>query len=71
MTLSGYIWITAEGETFDSVALKLYGDERYACHLMQANPEMTGKLVFEADGRLYVPVVDVVNDNAPVTAPWK
>ena len=52
------ITVTA-GSTFDSVALEIYGDEKYACELMNANPEQCSKLVFTGGERLRVPIVFV------------
>ena len=34
MTLSGQGYRCSAGETFDSVALNVYGDEKYACELL-------------------------------------
>lgn len=75
MTRSGYGYVCQSGETFDSVALVIYGDEKYAAELLDANPEHCGKLIFEGDEILRLPVVEVPdeepNDYAAVKAPWK
>ena len=36
--MSGYEYHCAGGETFDSAALEIYGDEKYAAELLCANP---------------------------------
>ena len=47
MRLSGQGYICSAGESFDSVALSVYGDEMYAADLLCANPELGGKMNFE------------------------
>jgi hypothetical protein len=64
------------GETFDSVSLALYGDERYAYELLAANPKLCRLIVFSGGEILTVPVVEVPDDEAeddtaPASAPWK
>lgn len=79
MTLSGRTHHCAAGETFDSVALQEYGDEKYACDLLAANPSHCLKTVFTGGEILSLPVVTVPeNDRSgengnyiSVTAPWK
>lgn len=38
MELSDYIYTCSAGETFDSVARNVYGDENYAPELLCSNP---------------------------------
>ncbi len=73
MELSGYGYTCAAGETMDSVALDIYGDEKYAAELMAANPEYTGQAVFFGMEKLRLPVVEVQGQTAeePTEAPWK
>ena len=74
MQLSDYRYVCAAGETFDSVALKVYGDEKYAAELLCANPEMSGRLIFTGGEKLYLPVVETAaagEETLPQTAPWK
>lgn len=75
-TLSGLGYICSAGETFDSVALEIYGDEKYACDIMDANPEQVGKFVFDGSEKILLPAVEKVetdetNNYAAVSAPWK
>ena len=37
--MSGFVWTASAGETFDMIALAVYGNEKYACDLMDANPK--------------------------------
>ena len=46
MTLSGQGYRCSAGETFDSVALAVYGDEKYACEILNANPALCTIPVF-------------------------
>lgn len=76
MELSGQTYKCSAGETFDSVSLALYGDEKYASALLMVNPELCRKSVFEGGEKLLIPVVELPEDGrdseyAPSRAPWK
>lgn len=81
MTLSGQTWQCSAGETFDSIALAIYGFESYAADLLGANPAHSGTLIFSGGEVLEIPVVEVTDiyedmsespDTAmPALAPWK
>lgn len=76
MTLSGQTYRCTAGETFDSVALSVYGDEVYACELLNANPALCCKPVFTGGEILDLPVVEIPESNSnirymPEKAPWK
>ena len=75
MIRSGYVYHCAAGESWDSVALELYGDEKYAAELLRANPALCHKIVFEGGEELYMPVVYKTGNDAqaytPANAPWK
>ena len=74
MTLSGEQYLCVAGETFDSVALVVYGNEKYAVELLCANPAACSITRFTGGELLDLPVVEIPapSDNgAPVTAPWK
>lgn len=78
MTLSGTLYQCTAGETFDSVALEVYGDEAYAYELMSANPEYTTIPIFEGGELLDLPVIEIPDDEeeeqeefVPTTPPWK
>lgn len=74
---SGLTYTCTEGETFDSVSLKLYGDERYAWELLMANPALCHLARFQGGEVLAIPTVAIPNEGiaqenyAPVIAPWK
>lgn len=75
MILSGYVYRCSGGESFDSVALQIYGDEKYAAELLCANVKYCEKMVFTGGEELVLPVVEAAAD--PDTgaqigpAPWK
>ena len=51
----GYEYLCSAGETFDSVALAVYGDEKYVAELMAANGEYLQRMVFSGGERLVLP----------------
>lgn len=50
-------YTTTQGDAWDSIAYKLWGEERLAHKLMQANPEHMDVLLFPAGVELCVPEV--------------
>ena len=73
MEMSGLQYTCAGGETFDSIALELFDDEKYAADLLCANPELCGMSVFTGNEEVLLPVIDTSadEDEMPVKAPWK
>lgn len=67
-------YICHGGESFDSIARDLYGDESYAGDLLCANPELCGIARFTGGEALYVPMLDLPDDDEsvlPEAAPWE
>lgn len=60
---------TIQGDTWDGIAYKLYGDETFMSNLLAANSSYVETVVFGAGVLLKVPVVveKVVSD----LPPWK
>lgn len=75
MIKSGEQYYCVAGETFDSVALTVYGNERYAAELLNANPGLCSIMIFTGGELLELPVVPIVaqeeDEFMPATAPWK
>lgn len=77
MNLSGMLYQCVAGETFDSVALEIYGNEKYACELLTANPELCLVTMFSGGEFLNIPVVEIISDEDEeeetvlAIAPWK
>ena len=76
MEMSDYVYKCSAGETFDSVAREVYGDENYASELLCANPELCGASIFTGGEVLLLPVIEVpegddIEGEMPATPPWK
>jgi len=70
--MSNYVYRAAAGQTFDSVAAEVYGDENCAAEILCANPEYADRLTFTGVETLYLPVVErIATPEIPDTAPWK
>ena len=64
------IHTTAEGDTFDPLALEYYDDEKLASTIIQANPDYCDTLIFEAGVSLVIPDSSLVT--YPETLPpWR
>lgn len=74
MQISDLEYHCSAGETFDTAARYVYGDERYAADLMNANPEFCNRFAFTGGETLRLPVVDAptASDEAGSDiAPWR
>lgn len=49
------IYVTSQGDTWDSIAYELFGSEGYMGILMDANPDLLDILVFSAGTIICVP----------------
>lgn len=69
--ITGYkSYITREGDTFDALALSMYGDERLAHRIIKYNPDTADVLVFGPNVELRLPIYE--SDNPPETLPpWR
>lgn len=62
-------YTTIQGDTWDGIAYKLYGDEKYMKNLIEANWLYTDVLVFSAGVELTVPEIteeEKDDDNLPI-----
>ena len=76
MIYSGYGYVASNGDTFDSIALEVYGSENYSAELLCANPALCHIQVFEGGELLILPVVEIPAvtsgpEKMPEKAPWK
>lgn len=63
-------YTTREGDTFDALALEMYGDETLAHYIIEFNPDYTDVLIFEANTALRLPIVE--DAELPETLPpWR
>lgn len=63
-------YMTREGDTFDALALEMYGEETLAHYIIDFNPDYADVLIFDANVALRLPIVDSVElpDTLP---PWR
>ena len=67
----GFIEYTAQGgDTFDSIALAAYNEERMASTIITANHDLCDVLIFEGGELVRIPIVETVTtpDTLP---PWR
>lgn len=63
-------YTTIQGDMWDSIAHKLYGDETKMDALISANPELREVYIFSAGVELEAPDVEV-NSSVSGLPPWK
>ena len=68
--LSGVMFHCSANDSFDSLALAIYGDEKYAADLMNANPALCGMTVFNGGEVLRLPNL-ASPSKSESTPPWK
>ena len=76
MTTDGNTYHCTAGETFDSIALKVYKNEKYACEILFANPTLCRIPVFTGGEILQLPDVAIPEEEdegfiSSTKAPWK
>lgn len=60
------LYETISGDTWDSIALFVYGDENHADWLMQNNPFLLGTMIFASGTYVYIPDLPVSDsDTSP------
>jgi phage tail protein X len=52
-------YITLQGDAWDAIAFRLWGEERFFMELVAANPEHLDTLIFPAGVELRVPTAPV------------
>ena len=62
--------VTKQGDTWDILALRQYGDEAFMSELIKANLNYRGIMIFSAGVQLNTPEIDTIpmSSNLP---PWK
>lgn len=69
MTFTTYT--TIEGDRWDTVAFKAYGDANKYSAIVQANPFVPKGVILPSGITLYIPVEDRPNVNTSLLPPWK
>ncbi len=71
MRVKGYKkYITREGDTFDALALEMYGEETLAHYIIDFNPNYADVLIFEAGASLRLPIVENA-ETRETLPPWR
>jgi len=63
-------YITREGDTFDALALEMYGEEALAHYIIEFNPDYADVLIFEANVLLRLPIVEDA-ETPDTLPPWR
>lgn len=63
-------YTTREGDTFDALALAMYGEETLAHYIIEFNPDYADVLIFEANVALRLPIVENV-ETPDTLPPWR
>ena len=67
----GFIEYTAQGgDTFDSIALAAYNEERMASTIITANPDLCDVLIFEGGELVRIPIVETA-ETPETLPPWR
>jgi phage tail protein X len=63
------LYKTVQGDTWDHISYKVYGEDKYSMELMRANPKYTNIVFFSGGVSLICP--DISQEDASTTAPWR
>jgi len=63
-------YTTREGDTFDALALAMYGEERLAHRIIKFNPDTADVVVFGPNAELKLPIYESV-DTPETLPPWR
>lgn len=67
----GFIdYVAQGGDTFDSIALVAYTEERMASTIIEANPDLSDVLIFEGGEAVRIPIVETV-ETPETLPPWR
>lgn len=69
--VTGYLdYKTRAGDTFDSLALTMYNEEKLAKYIIDFNPQYSDVIVFDANVPLRLPIVESV-ETPETLPPWR
>ena len=63
------VYKTIQGDTWDGIAVKVYGDEKYMNELLEANQAYRVIIIFPANVSLSLP--DIQTQTTTILPPWK
>ena len=61
---------TIQGDTWDIIAYRELGEERFMSALLEANPDISDTVIFSAGIEVNIPEIEIL-PSAPVLPPWK
>lgn len=61
-------YITKQGDTWDSIAYEVLGNENYMRELLLANPKLIGHVIFDDGVTIRIPDIETEVEDVP---PWK
>lgn len=70
-TVTEYVeYMAKAGDSFDLLALKMYGDDKLAGYISDYNPDFADVILFEGGEKLMIPVVNNPETEDTI-APWR
>lgn len=63
------VYKTIQGDTWDGIAVKVYGDEKYMNELLEANQAYREIIIFPANASLSLP--NIQTQTTTILPPWK
>ena len=63
------VYKTIQGDTWDGIAVKVYGDEKYMNELLEANQAYREIIIFPANVSLSLP--DIQTQTTTILPTWK
>ena len=63
------VYKTIQGDTWDGIAVKVYGDEKYMNELLEANQAYREIIIFPANVSHSLP--DIQTQTTTILPPWK
>lgn len=67
--MTTFPYTTLSGDTFDSIALDFFDDEKYSAEIIKQNPDHAGTIRFSAGVKLMIP--SEIESTAETLPPWK
>ena len=69
--MDNMVYVTVQGDTFDSIAFEYYTDEKLAGVIIEANPEYADTLIFDEEAELSIPVIEEEEETPSTAPPWR
>ena len=68
--IGGFTYTTRQGDMWDYIAWKVYGDEAFVYLLYRENPKYLETFIFDEGVQLVCPEVDIVSDDDGDVPDW-